>query len=72
MKYAVAAQMLKNYSEAAQIAQWRFNAGLADQAELDQAMSNREASSASLAMMRQSITQYKNALARLTVTNVMR
>ena len=71
VKYAVAAQMLKNYSEAAQIAQWRFNAGLADQAELDQAMSNREASSASLAMMRQSITQYKNALARLTVTNVM-
>ena len=59
------------YAVAAQIAQWRFNAGLADQAELDQAMSNREASSASLAMMRQSITQYKNALARLTVTNVM-
>ena len=40
-----------------------------DQAEVDQAVSNRESARASLAAAQKSIAQYRNALARLTVQN---
>ena len=60
---------LKNYEEAGEIADWRYRAGLIDQAEVDQAVSNRESARASLAAAQKSIAQYRNALARLTVQN---
>ena len=70
VKRHIAEATLKNYEEACEIAQWRYAAGLVDQSEVDQAVSNREGSRASLALTEKSIAQYRNALARLTVQNV--
>lgn len=69
LKRRIAEATLKNYEEACEIAQWRYAAGLVDQAEVDQAVSNREGARASLALTEKSIAQYRNALARLTVQN---
>lgn len=69
VKRRIAEATLKNYEEAGHIARWRFEAGLSDQSEVDQAVSNREGARAALALTEKSIAQYKNALARLTVQN---
>ena len=69
VKRHIAEATLKNYEEAGHIARWRFEAGLSDQSEVDQAVSNREGARAALALTEKSIAQYKNALARLTVQN---
>lgn len=69
VKRRIAEATLKNYEEADHIARWRFEAGLSDQSEVDQAVSNREGARAALALTEKSIAQYKNALARLTVQN---
>ena len=69
VKRRIAEATLKNYEEAGNIARWRFEAGLSDQSEVDQAVSNREGARAALALTEKSIAQYKNALARLTVQN---
>ena len=69
VKRRIAEATLKNYEEAGHIARWRFEAGLYDQSEVDQAVSNREGARAALALTEKSIAQYKNALARLTVQN---
>ena len=69
VKRCIAEATLKNYEEAGHIARWRFEAGLSDQSEVDQAVSNREGARAALALTEKSIAQYKNALARLTVQN---
>ena len=69
VKRRIAEATLKNYEEAGHIARWRFGAGLSDQSEVDQAVSNREGARAALALTEKSIAQYKNALARLTVQN---
>lgn len=69
VKRRTAQATLQNYAEACDIAQWRRTAGLVDQAEVDQAVSNRETARASLALTEKSIAQYRNALARLTVQN---
>lgn len=62
-------QTLTNYEEAAKIAQWRHQAGLIDQTELDSAVRDREGARAAIPAAKQAITQYRNALARLTVQN---
>ena len=69
LKRRIAEATLKNYEEAGEIAQWRYAAGLIDQSEVDQAVSNRESARAALALTEKSIVQYRNALARLTVQN---
>lgn len=69
VKRRIAEATLKNYEEAGHIARWRFEAGLSDQSEVDQAVSNREGARAALALTEKSIAQYQNALARLTVQN---
>lgn len=62
----IAEMTLSNYKQAADIARWNYDAGLADKSEVDQAVSNEENARAQIPLFEQSIEQYRNALARLT------
>ena len=69
VKRRIAVESLANYTEAAEIARWRYEAGLADKSEIDQAVSNREAARAQIPVLERSVDQYINALARLSSCN---
>ncbi len=63
---SIAEMTLANYSQAADIARWNYEAGLSDKTEVDQAVSNEENARARVPQIEQSIISYRNALARLT------
>ena len=66
----IAEMTLSNYKQAADIARWNYEAGLADKTEVDQAVSNEENARAQIPILEQSIDKYRNALARLTGQSV--
>lgn len=70
VKLTIAEETLKNYEQTEQIARWRLVAGLCEQSEVDQAVSNTESARAQIPALTLAVSQYKNALARLTVQNV--
>ncbi len=62
----IAEMTLSNYKQAADIARWNYEAGLSDKTEVDQAVSNEENARAQIPLIEQSISQYRNALSRMT------
>lgn len=66
VKKRIAQMTLENYQQAHEIAKWNYEAGLSDSTEVEQAVSNVETARAALPLIDLSITQYRNALARLT------
>lgn len=70
VKRVITEKKLRNFEQAAQIAQWRFEAGLATQTEVDQAAASRDSIRAQVPVCDVAIAKYRNALARLCVMNV--
>lgn len=61
---------LENYQETADTAKWQFEAGTGAASEAEDALVQLASSRARIPQIEQSITQYKNALARLTALPV--
>ena len=61
---------LENYRETADTAKWQFEAGMGAASEAEDALVQLASARARIPQIEQSITQYKNALARLTALPV--
>lgn len=62
----VAERNVKTQQEALDIASWRYNSGLVDSTDVDQARTSLEQTKASVPVYKSSVIKYRNLLARLT------
>ncbi|MBO7173959.1 MAG: efflux transporter outer membrane subunit [Burkholderiaceae bacterium] len=66
-KLTIAQKSLNAYEEAKSLSQWRYQAGLVEATDVEQAVAQYESAKATIASYEQSILQYQTALSRLTL-----